>query len=153
VARRKSLPTDAEDLPAIGTFGACLGVMMASWITDSSRRARRANSLRASYLRVVELLDRQPIPFRSVIGAKMLATFKNARATGVPQGFLAIDRKQGDRLAFFYGVEELGARTRTKNGVAIPETPRTPRAHLGMPVESIRDAVKEAAERLRHFLP
>ena len=48
---------------------------------------------------------------------------------------------------------EVGVRTPTKNGVAIPDTSKTPRAHLGMTVESVRDVVHEAAERLRHHLP
>lgn len=70
------------------------------------------------YVQVVELLDRQPILLRVVIGEKMIRTFRNARATGVPQGFMAMDRNEGDRLAFFYDVE------------ADPEVPYIDRSHI-----------------------
>jgi hypothetical protein len=48
---------------------------------------------------------------------------------------------------------EMNLRSRTKNGVAIAHTDKTPRAHLGMAVDSVRDAVEKATKRLRRHLP
>lgn len=59
-----------------------------------------------NYLHVVELLDGQPILLRAEIGAKMLDTFKKVRAERKPRGFTMLDRQVGDRLVFYYDVEE-----------------------------------------------
>ena len=59
-----------------------------------------------NYLHIVQLLDRQPILLRASIGAKMIDTFMKVRAEGRARGFCALDRLAGDRMAFYYDVEE-----------------------------------------------
>jgi hypothetical protein len=59
-----------------------------------------------NYLHIVELLDSQPILLRASIGTKMMDTFMKVRAEGKARGFGALDRLAGDRLVFYYDVEE-----------------------------------------------
>ena len=49
--------------------------------------------------------------------------------------------------------EKVYVHGRTEHGVVIAETTRTPLAHFGMTIDGIKEAVEEAAESLRHFLP
>jgi hypothetical protein len=48
--------------------------------------------------------------------------------------------------------EEVTMKGRTEHGIAIARTAKTPFGQLGMTVDGIEHAVKEAAERLRHHL-
>lgn len=56
------------------------------------------------YLYVVELLDRQPVLLRVEIGRKMLHTWQTVRVEGGRRGFLAVDRRVGDRIVFVYDI-------------------------------------------------
>ncbi len=59
---------------------------------------------------------------------------------------IAIPRPYWDR-------EIVAVRCRTENGVVIAKTPRTPMIPLGIAIDLIKEAVEEAAEKLRQLLP
>jgi hypothetical protein len=52
-----------------------------------------------------------------------------------------------------YKGQDVEVHARTTTSVVISQTAGTPRAHLGWTIDGIKDAVQQAAERLRNLLP